>query len=1242
MAKKSEPNKPKEDAEVRRLRKSFLTPDAGTKMTIARLQAQHKLAGGVQLDRPGAGLKKPKAESRKGQRHYQVGGLIAKGAMGAVFVAQDNNTCRHVAMKLMLEDVKTQAGNVARFIEEAQVMGQLDHPNIVPVHDLSLDMGANPYYTMKLVRGVTLEEIIEDLVDGQAETLEQYPLSRLITIFQKVCDAVAFAHSRGVIHRDLKPENIMVGEYGEVQLMDWGLTKILQSDAPPPKKGTKRSKSMSAGMAGDWVREPVESLRAKGDTYKTLKGQQLGTPLYMSPEQVHGQMDEHDERSDIFSLGAILYHLLSLQPPHMAEDISAVLVKVIGEDPIAPGQLCGEDGKPLFVPHNPGGRIPSGLSAVAMKALAKDPAQRYQSVKEMQADIERWLGGFATRAEGAGALKLIGLLANRHKVETRVLLGCGLLLTVLISGFLIRLGQERRRAFDKKYEAEVALDKFSKARRKTIEARKETVRVLLGKAKYALARNNWEGTLKFARQTLEADGSNLEARILLGRVSLANHDFVGAAAAFDRVKELDPDDAGWETNSLRLLAWGCQRAAARHGGILTRDEMENLKFEFEENQNDLKLAARVEEVFVILADSTSGRMNALRGVIAKANPAIVHLRFQYKESAGGLLLDLKNNPDLTDIRALRGVKLTGLDLRGSKVADISVLKELPLTELSLVNTPVASLGPLRGMKLRRLGLSGTKVTDLSALQDLPLEELSLNGLDISDISVLRHMPLERLYLLNCRKLERLSALRGLKQLKELWLPPHISGIRLLRKFPKLRIIVTSAQNKRQTAAEFWEQYQAGVFRTRSALKEANPAYAFTGNFSIENGRIIGIDLAHAKLTDISALKKLPLTSLRLTNTGIKDLKPLRKMPLKELYLHFCAEIKSLGPLARLGTLERLTVPAHLSDRKFRRFLGQLKTLDYGWNEPDQPEPKTAVAYLHKALKAWNPDYAAKGLSITFAKDGKIVQAAFPRQAGLISLEPLRGMPLTHLWCAGGQLTDLEPLSEMPLKVLGCSGNRISSLEPLADMPLVSLTCYNNPLTSLSPFVKSPPDSFVFDCDSLAEQELKRAAHHWSGKKAHQHLARDAEVLLCLRRGDYAKARSYALSFKKHQYLAAPRCLKRKAAAELAGLLGGHLATIGSAEEHDFLSSLRQAGPFGSWFAIGLRVRNGKGAWVTGEPFTFDKRKYYPARPKQRRRDGYGLLCANRNESWSIAVNDFACPFIVEWDSLPERETPPAE
>ena len=192
-------------------------------MSVSGFMAAKGLEGGVDLD----GVRRDRSESLLGLEEdgwkYEIGEEVARGGMGSILAARDHSIRRHVALKVMRQEQRANSESVVRFVEEAQVTGQLEHPNIIPVHELGVDGVGNVFYTMKFVEGVSLQDILEDVRAGEAPALTQYPLNHLLNIFLKICDAIAFAHSKGVIHRDLKPGNIMVGRYGEVLVLDWGL-----------------------------------------------------------------------------------------------------------------------------------------------------------------------------------------------------------------------------------------------------------------------------------------------------------------------------------------------------------------------------------------------------------------------------------------------------------------------------------------------------------------------------------------------------------------------------------------------------------------------------------------------------------------------------------------------------------------------------------------------------------------------------------------------------------------------------------------------------------------------------------------------------------------------------------------------------------------------------------------------------------------------------------------------------------
>ena len=378
-------------------------------------------------------------EEMRGPRKYDIGKVIARGGMGMILSARQIVVQREVAMKLMHDCSK--ADSVARFFQEAQITAQLEHPNIVPIHELSVNQEGQPFYTMKLVRGTSLKKVLDRLAGGDAGAIRQWPLTALLTVFQKLCDALAFAHARGVIHRDLKPDNIMLGEYGEALVMDWGIAKVLGRASP----GSRVTISVSGVSDAAPAPAPDAGVETIGPTLgSTIVGSVMGTPQYMPPEQANGEVELMDERTDIYSLGAILYHLLALRQPFDGRNPAEVLLNVRAGRilPFGPEKL----------PHLPGGRLPASLAAVALQAMSLEKADRYPNVKALQTEIEAYQSGFATSAENASVWKLASLFFRRHRTTA---VATALLLFAAVV-FALNLVNERNRAERASLRAEIA------------------------------------------------------------------------------------------------------------------------------------------------------------------------------------------------------------------------------------------------------------------------------------------------------------------------------------------------------------------------------------------------------------------------------------------------------------------------------------------------------------------------------------------------------------------------------------------------------------------------------------------------------------------------------------------------------------------------------------------------------------------------------------------------------------------
>ncbi|HEV8112475.1 MAG TPA: bifunctional serine/threonine-protein kinase/formylglycine-generating enzyme family protein [Planctomycetota bacterium] len=324
---------------------------------------------------------------------YSVQGEVARGGMGAILRVRDEDLRRDLAMKVVLprggaREPGTQheeARVLGRFLEEAQVTGQLDHPGIVPVHELGLDAEGRVYFTMRLVAGRDLEKIL-GFVHGDNERWTQ---TRAVGVVLKVCEAVAYAHEKGVIHRDLKPANIMVGRFGEVYVMDWGLARVL---------GRSDSRDIRLRAPSEETRGPVNtSLRdsvseGRVSPLVTMDGDIVGTPAYMSPEQARGDLQAIGPASDVYAVGAILYHLLAghmpYAPPGSDRDAIEIWRRVRVDSPETLRERAPE--------------APGELVAICTKAMARDAKDRYGGMLELAEDLRAYLEGRVVRAYERG------------------------------------------------------------------------------------------------------------------------------------------------------------------------------------------------------------------------------------------------------------------------------------------------------------------------------------------------------------------------------------------------------------------------------------------------------------------------------------------------------------------------------------------------------------------------------------------------------------------------------------------------------------------------------------------------------------------------------------------------------------------------------------------------------------------------------------------------------------------------
>jgi len=824
---------------------------------------------------------------------YALGDQVAQGGMGAVLRAQDLNIERTVAMKVVLAGMEGSPALIQRFAQEARITGQLEHPSIVPVYSLGTDEQGRTFYTMKFVQGVTLHEVLEKIKAGDADAVAKYPLTHLLTIFQKVCDAVAFAHSKGVVHRDLKPANIMIGDYGEVLVMDWGLAKKIHgANVERPTSNAEHRTSEE------------HSVLSPQSSSLTLDGQVMGTPQFMAPEQAMGKVDEIDARSDIFSLGAILYNILTLHPPVTGDTVQEILRKIRAGEIAHPSAYNPRSSKskgkkakvggatmprpPLFpLRHCPGGRIPDSLSAVTMKALALRKEDRYQTVRELQNDIEAYQGGFATAAERAGAVKLIWLLVKRHKVESIA----SALIVVLVAGFMVKVIASERRA------------------RATLSELRGTAPEYYDKALLLIEQRKFDEALQKISYAISLAPEIAEYHYLKGNLLQSSLRLKEAEEEYRRTLDCQQDhqlaaenlklseNIRRENQGKKLLA-----AASLH-----------------ELQMSMVRQGRAVEASVVLQKFGTDKQklyDTWKSVLEKAG--IWSLMQQtgrtlQQDESGMFQLDLNSLP-IHDLSPLEGMPLNWLALDNTKVRDLRPLKGMPLTELKFNHTKVSDITPLKGMPLKSLRFDETQVADISVVRDMPLVRLDaaytgvsdisllrskrllsldLGNTEVADITVLKGMPLEDLRLRNT-KVRDISVLEGMPLTYLDLSDIAVSDISVLKGMP-LKIL---------------------------KLPQLNVT-----DYSVLAGMPLNVlDLSYTAISDLTVLRGIRLTYLNLCGTKVSDLSALPDIPLQELYLWDCKNLNDLTPLVRCKRLETLGIPEQCKDIEFLRELPNLRIL----------------------------------------------------------------------------------------------------------------------------------------------------------------------------------------------------------------------------------------------------------------------------------------------------------------------------
>ncbi len=954
------------------------------------------------------------------ERKYEIGGLVAEGGMGAILSAEEATTGRTVAMKVVRTNPRPE--QLMRLLKEAQITSQLEHPNIVPLHELGVDEHDQVFYTMKMVQGLTLRQILETVADGSPDERSRYPLTQLLNIFQKVCDAIGFAHSRKVIHRDLKPDNIMVGEYGEVLVMDWGLAKILGEATSPIPAG--QGDGVNASGSGD----------GNSSDSGTMAGSILGTPQFMPPEQARGDTDLHDQRSDIYSLGAILYQILALRPPIISQDVDEIIERV-----------CAGRIEPLHAaPVRSDWPIPESLAAVTMRAMALEPGKRYASVPELQADIAAYQRGFATAAEDATLLKQLALMLKRHKREAAIL-AAGVVALLGIAAFAFtRVARERTAATHARKAAETersrALEASAQATADRARAESERNRAsaalaelrkaapaFQGQAGTLVEEQKFDEALEKNRLAIQLVPDDASYHLFRAHTLAAMQRLRESVESYRRVLELRPGDGEAKLN-LEL----CERLLAEAAGKpLDRAQQTQLL--------EAILAQKRTADSVLLAKAL-GRQGAvglaliqtrLKSLAQQANWSDARL---VPRADGTYALDL-SNLSAPDLSILQGLPIGALKLGRGSVSDLNPLATLPLKELDCSDNPVRDLAPLRELPIERLNLSQTKVTELTSLARLPLQQLAINFTEISDLEPLRGLPLQTLSaaglpirsiealrgsrlreldLFACRHLADVSPLAGLADLQSVSLPAQINDLTFVRQLRSLRrlgnsgvVVDGAAFEKLPTVAEFFasqgrrlaseKQFGPRLDQLRNLLRKFGAPESKIAAVVLDGDGFMNLDIAGVPMTDLSVLIGLPIRHLVIRGTGATALTPLSGLPLVSLDASE-NPISSLAPLSACKELKILDVHGtNVTD------LGPLASLKL---------ERLGAAGTHVR-------------DVAVLRGMPLVELDLSDCPNLASLSPLEGCPRLESLLVPSQASDATILRRMP------------NLKRLSNLPLTS-------------------------------------------------------------------------------------------------------------------------------------------------------------------------------------------------------------
>lgn len=564
---------------------------------------------------------------------YCIGELIDKGGGKMIYKAEDLQSGREVAFAQMFAEDAKESVKKESFLREARITATLQHPNIMPVYDVGVAEDGMPFFTMKLVKNKTLATILKKIRINPAYR-RIYPHQVLLEIFVKICEAIAYAHSKGVLHLDLKPENILIGEFGEVLVADWGLGKVIGTLTKADKVPTNTTQLDSLFMGNI-----------------TLHGLVKGTIGYMSPEQLDKRLGSDTPASDIYSLGALLYTMLTNHLTIEAKTLHEYKEKLFSGKIVAPSECNKKLG------------IPASLDAVCLKALQTKPSNRYPTVTALTKDIHAYLAGFATQAENAGFLKSLTLICLRHKYLTFFML-----FLILVS---VAIREQRLKVEDAK---RVANEQTLRLKLEQLETKKFFELNMLDNVEKTYANfitsrheNNWS----LVRYLERVDKDNEILNELKCKLYFVEN-------RFDEVIKIC-DSLGGGFNDLLNLAKKYRKAIKPN----KRPSIQDCIVLCKELHNNGRVSLTYQYMSFWIKKYSIGESELLLKEVLQAFNKIHggEVNVKLTNNKEGFSLDLSNNKRLYDLKPLILLPITELDIHRTNIPTAEDLSQLPLKKV---------------------------------------------------------------------------------------------------------------------------------------------------------------------------------------------------------------------------------------------------------------------------------------------------------------------------------------------------------------------------------------------------------------------------------------------------------------------------------------------------------------------------------------------------------------------------------